>query len=175
MIKAVLTLPERGAMKKIAAISLFLLVFGSACLLAVQDSAQTALTGVVSSQKEGPMEGVIVSAKRDGSTVTVSVVSNAQGRYAFPRNRLEPGQYSVRMRAVGYELERPATVEVTAQQAAHLDLKLIDTQDLAYQLSNGEWIMSVPGTDQQKNTLLGCTQCHTLEPIVRSRYTARDF
>jgi streptogramin lyase len=161
--------------RKVAAISAFVLVFGAAYLLAVQDSAQVSLAGIVSSQKEGPMEGVIVSAKRDGSTITVSVVSDAQGRYAFPRNRLEPGQYAIKMRAVGYELERPATVEVTTQQTAHLDLKLVDTQDLAYQLSNGEWLMSMPGTDAQKNTLLGCTQCHTLEPIIRSRYTARDF
>src|SRR5262249_53940128 len=156
-------------------LSAIALLCGAAYLFAMQDSAAVSLTGTVSSQKEGPMEGVIVSAKRDGSTITVSVVSDAQGHYSFPRNRLEPGPYSVRMRAVGYELERPATVEIGAQQTAHLDLKLVDTQDLAYQLSNGEWIMSVPGTDQQKTALLGCTQCHTLEPIVRSRYTARDF
>src|SRR4029078_8469333 len=120
------------------------LLCSAAWVLAMQDSASVSLMGIVSSQKEGPMEGVVISAKRDGSTMTVSVVSDAQGRYSFPRNRLEPGQYSVRMRAVGYELERPATVEVTAQQTAHLDLKLVDTQDLAYQLSNGEWLMSMP-------------------------------
>jgi virginiamycin B lyase len=162
-------------MRKTVILSVVLLLCGTACLLAVQDSAPASLTGTVSSQKEGPMEGVIVSAKRDGSTITVSVVSDAQGRYSFPRNRLDPGSYSIRMRAIGYELERPATVQITAQQTAHLDLKLVDTQDLAYQLSNGEWLMSMPGTDEQKNSLLGCTQCHTLEPIVRSRYAARDF
>jgi virginiamycin B lyase len=162
-------------MRKPVILSAILLLCGAACLLAVQDSASVSLTGIVSSQKEGPMEGVVVSAKRDGSTITVSVVSDAQGRYSFPRNRLEAGQYSVRMRAIGYELERPATVQVSSQQTAHLDLKLVDTQDLAYQLSNGEWLMSVPGTDEQKTSLLGCTQCHTLEPIIRSRYTARDF
>ena len=32
-----------------------------------------ALVGQVSSQEEGPMEGVVVSAKKDGSTITVSV------------------------------------------------------------------------------------------------------
>src|SRR5438094_327208 len=119
---------------KSVTVSAVLLVFGAACLLAVQDSAPVSLPGTVSSQKEGPMEGVIVSAKRDGSTITVSVVSDAQGRYAFPRNRLEPGHYSVRMRAIGYELERPAAVDVATQETAHLDLKLVDTQDLAYQL-----------------------------------------
>jgi streptogramin lyase len=140
-----------------------------------QTSSSPALAGQVSSQKESLMEGVLVSAKRDGSTITVTVVTDAQGRYSFPRNRLEPGRYSVRIRAIGYELERPATVDVAAQQTAQLDLKLVDTQDLAYQLSNGEWLMSMSGTKEQKEGLLGCTQCHTLEPIVRSRYTASEF
>ena len=40
------------------------------------------------------MEGVVVSAKKDGSTITISVVTDAQGRYAFPADRLEPGKYS---------------------------------------------------------------------------------
>ena len=50
------------------------------------------------------MEGVLVSAKRDGSTRTVTVVSHADGTYAFPRERLEPGRYTVSVRAVKYVL-----------------------------------------------------------------------
>ena len=38
--------------------------------------AQHALTGQVSSAEEGRMEGVVVSAKKDGSALTVSVVSD---------------------------------------------------------------------------------------------------
>src|SRR6266542_1812096 len=55
-------------------------------------SADVALTGQISSQEEGRMEGVLVSAKRDGSTITTTVVSDAQGRYSFPNSRLEPGR-----------------------------------------------------------------------------------
>src|SRR5229473_2590534 len=89
-----------------------------------ETSPSVALNGCVSSQEEGPMEGVLVSAKRDGSTITITVISDAQGQYSFPRTRLEPGQYSVRIRAVGYEMDNPGPVEVTAQKAAELDLKL---------------------------------------------------
>src|SRR5262245_40011987 len=96
------------------------------------------------------MEGVLVSAKRESSSITVTVATDAQGRYSFPRNRLDSGRYSIRIRAIGYELEHPQTVNVTAQQTALLDLKLVDTQDLAYQLSNGEWLMSMTGNDEQK-------------------------
>src|ERR1700720_4320271 len=72
-----------------------------------QTPTSVALTGQVSSQEEGPMEGVLVSARRVGSTFTVTVVSDQQGRYNFPRVRLEPGEYSLGIRAVGYDLDEP--------------------------------------------------------------------
>ena len=143
--------------------------------LTAAQSSSTVLTGVVSANEMGPLEGVLVSARRAGSTITTTVVSDAQGRYSFPRNRLDPGAYSIRIRAVGYELDGPGTVDVTAQQGAQLDVKLRRTQDLASQISNGEWLMSFPGSDEMKNGLLNCTQCHGLQPIVRSRYTAAQF
>src|SRR5262245_52873084 len=80
-----------------------------------QRSSAVALTGSVSSQEERVMEGVLVSAKGAGSKITITVVSNEHGEYSFPRNRLEPGQYSIRIRAAGYELEDPRPVEVNAQ------------------------------------------------------------
>src|SRR5213080_3447093 len=101
-----------------------------------QSSSAPALTGRVSSQEEGPMQGVLVSAKRTGSKVTVTVVSNEQGQYSFPRARLEPGQYSIRIRAVGFELEDPRPVEVNAQTSTTQDLKIRKTQDVSRQLSN---------------------------------------
>src|SRR5215471_14630791 len=84
-----------------------------------------ALTGTVTSTEEGKMEGVLVSAKREGSNKIVTVVSNAQGLYSFPRNRLEPGSYDISVRAVGYVL--PASkvvVNVAAGGPARQDLSL---------------------------------------------------
>src|SRR5262245_27314349 len=65
-------------------------------------STNSALTGRVTSDAEGNMEGVLVSAKREGANMTISVVSNATGVYAFPKGRLEPGRYTVSVRAAGY-------------------------------------------------------------------------
>src|SRR4030081_3061619 len=45
---------------------------------------QAALTGTVSSDAEGKMEGVVVTAKKPGSIVEVSVTTDAQGQYTFP-------------------------------------------------------------------------------------------
>jgi streptogramin lyase len=144
-------------------------------VLTAQAQTPAALTGQVTSSEEGAMEGVLVSAKKDGSTVTITVVSDAQGNYSFPASKLEPGQYSIRIRAIGYDLDRPATTAVSAQQPAKLDLKLRKTEDLAAQMSNGEWLASFPGTDQQKNAMLGCVGCHTLERVARSTHKPDDF
>src|SRR5467141_2453140 len=112
-------------------------------------SAQAALAGNVTSAEEGTMEGVLVSAKKAGSTVTITVVSDREGRYGFPAAKLEPGRYAIRIRAVGYDLEGPGAAEVAAGRTATLDLKLKKAADLAAQLSNGEWMASVLGTDPQ--------------------------
>src|SRR5579863_4763986 len=132
------------------------------------DSA-IAFSGRVSSAEEGPMEGVLISAKKAGSTMTITVVSDAQGRYKFPASKLPPGQYALRIRAVGYDLESPGMVEIAAGKPATADLKLHKAADLASQLSNAEWWASLPGTDQQKASVRNCNHCHTLERIMRSR------
>src|SRR5215475_5068851 len=89
-----------------AALALVLLQAGSPAA-----QAQTALAGQVTSAEEGAMEGVLVSAKKTGSTITITAVSDAQGRYSFPSSKLAPGQYAIRIRAIGYDLESPTTVE----------------------------------------------------------------
>lgn len=138
-------------------------------------AAAQALSGTVSSAEEGAMEGVLVGAKKAGSTVTITVVSDEKGRYSFPAAKLAPGSYSLRIRAVGYQLDGAGAAEVSAGKTATLDLKLKKASDLAAQLSNGEWLASVPGTDQQKGVLLNCVGCHTLERVVRSQYDADAF
>ena len=135
--------------------------------------AGTALTGRVTSAEEGAMEGVLVSAKK--GTITITVVSDKEGRYSFPAARLSPGEYALKVRAVGYDLDNNSKVAVAAQKPTTLDLKLRKTEDLAAQLSNGEWMASIPGTDQQKGQLLGCVGCHTLERAMRSPHDADTF
>ena len=148
-----------------------LLVGGFAVLLLhAQTPSPAALTGQVTSAEEGPMEGVLVSAKKDGSTITSTVVSDDQGRYRFPVANLQPGHYSLRIRAVGYDLDGQSAFDVAAGNTTTADLKLVKTRDLAAQLSNTEWLQSFPGTEQEKASIRACTHCHTLERITRSKY-----
>jgi streptogramin lyase len=160
-------------MKK--ATALLALVFAT-YMAAAQTSAGPALTGKVMSQAEGAMEGVLIGARKEGSTITTWVVSNTQGQYSFPRDRMQAGKYSLSIRAVGYELPK-TSVDVTAQ-GANLDLqldKVTRPTKVAMQMSNGEFLMSVPGTQQQKQQLAGCVNCHTLHRVLFSRFDAEEM
>src|SRR5947208_5518068 len=157
--------------------AMLLLLMGAFASFAVaQAPSHPALTGKVTSQAEGAMEGVLVGAKKVGSTITTWVVSNAQGQFSFPRDRMEPGKYVVSIRAVGYEL--PSTSVDVKAQPTQLDLplkKVTSTSKLAMQLSNAELVMSVPGTPADKSALGGCVNCHTLQRVLFSRFSADEM
>ena len=143
---------------------------------AVQAQGQSALTGTVSSEAEGKMEGVVVTARRPGSIVQVSVTTDAEGRYSFPRNRLDTGRIHAqhprgrlrhRLPDQGDRGERKRSRRPTSGSKK--------TRNLAGQLTNAEWMMSVPGTEDQKAQLLNCVGCHTLERVVRSTHDSDEW
>jgi len=129
-----------------------------------QNHGPAALTGIVSSTEEGKMEGIVVSAKRPGSTIMISVSTNAQGQYSFPQDRLVSGVYDVTVRAIGYTL-KPTAATVESGGSMQLDLRLAKAAPdvLALQMSNSEWIQSAPGTPGQKMAVLRCLDCHGLQ------------
>jgi virginiamycin B lyase len=137
--------------------------------------ASIALAGQVTSAEEGAMEGVLVSARKTGSTITTTVFTDSHGRYQFPASRLEPAHYTIRIRATGYDLQGPDAVDIPANDPVTLDLKLRKTADLAAQLTNAEWLVSFPGTAEQKASIQNCSHCHTLEAVVRSHHNAAEF
>jgi virginiamycin B lyase len=158
----------------LAATAVFVGMLASRLTLA-EGSGKMALTGVVSSTEEGPMEGVLVSARQDGSTITTTVASDEKGRYGFPSAKMGPGHYAIRIRAAGYDLDGLKTVDVGADEAATADLKLRKAKNLIPQLTDAEWLASIPGTENQKKQLLGCTNCHTLERTLRSAHDAESW
>ena len=142
---------------------------------AANGQTPAALAGQVTSDADGAMEGVVVTAHKDGSIVSISVTTDANGHYSFPENRLEPGHYALAIRAVGYDLNAPAAGDIAAEQTTNVDLKLKPTKNLASQLTSSEWMKSIPGTEEQKAFLLNCVGCHTLERIVRSTHDADEW
>jgi virginiamycin B lyase len=134
-----------------------------------------ALTGVVTSDAEGRMEGVLVTAKPEGGNVTVTVISDNQGRYSFPASKLQPGKYNLAVRAVGYELPGMTAVEIETNKTRPADIKLAKTKELASQLTGAEWMMSVPGNENQKRALFHCDSCHSLDVVAKSTYDVEGW
>ena len=137
------------------------------CADAFAQAPAATLTGRVTSAAELRMEGVLVSVRKAGATITHTVVSDASGRFDFAPAKLAAGRYELVIRAVGFELDSAAAVEVPA---ANVELKLRKTRDLAAQLTNTEWFLSMPGTAEQKRPLIECMSCHTFERIARSKH-----
>ena len=135
-----------------------------------------ALTGIVSSEAEGLMEGVLVTVKQDGATMSTTVISDAQGRYAFPASRVGSGHYTLRIRAIGYYLDGPREVEIGAGEPTLADVHLNTTDNIAPQMTNAEWLMSFPGTDSEKFFMgRSCQGCHRLQLITTSSFSVDEF
>ena len=151
------------------------LVMSAAVRPGVMAQSSAVLTGVASSQAEGKMEGVVVTARRVGATFDVSVVTDAQGKFSFPGTHLVAGDYALTIRAVGYELATPVKATVGAGKAATADLQLQKAADVSKQLTSVEWMMNLPGSDADKDKAMiqaaSCVYCHNIERIVRSSYT----
>ncbi len=96
-------------------------VLAMGCAQAGPAQAAGSFAGQVTSTEEGAMEGVVVSAKKDGSTIAISVISDATGNFTFPDAKLEPGKYTLSIRAIGFELDGPKTVDVGRSRRAGCD------------------------------------------------------
>lgn len=79
---------------------------GPAAALALSGAAlaDQAITGAIRSAADEKLEGVTVSAKREGSTITTAVYTGQAGRYVFPP--LPEGRYRMWAQALGFETVR---------------------------------------------------------------------
>jgi virginiamycin B lyase len=151
---------------------IFLLIGILATAGALLDAAEpVVLTGIVSSQAEGNMEGVLVSAKRAGGTITVTVVSDRAGRFNFTANLLAQGEYELSIRATGYEMANPEQKVNVGSAKIQADVHLKIARDSSSQMTDSEWLTSMPGTPEQKEMIYeNCVLCHTLTPALKSTY-----
>jgi streptogramin lyase len=136
----------------------------SATLPAISETAAPGieLTGTARRADGKPMEGVAVSAKAEGSSVTTSVWTNQDGAYAFPA--LESGRYRMWAQALGFD--RPvADVTVTAGKTMQQSFTLKPTEIIPRSLSTAEWMQSLPDETsfdrRMKMVVLNnCSNCH---------------
>jgi len=93
-------------------------------------SADQLLTGSITSASGQKLEGVQVSAKMEGATITTSVYTDLNGEYFFPA--MADGKYRVWAQALGFETSK-GEVELTA--AKHQDFKLAEITDPEQKIS----------------------------------------
>jgi len=133
------------------------------------------LSGTVSSDAEGNLEGVVVTARKPGSITQVSVTTDAQGRYSFPENRLDPGEYTISIRAVGYDISSPTRAMVEPETTTTTDIALKKTKNLASQLTNAEWMMSIPAPKSKRRCCSIASAVTRLERIMRSTHDSDEW
>src|SRR5216117_325008 len=99
-----------------------LLLACAASLLAATAAhpADQLLSGAITARSGQKLEGVTVSAKMEGSTITTSVYTDTAGNYFFPP--LPAGKYRVWAQALGFEMSKGA-VDLGATQRADFTLQ----------------------------------------------------
>ena len=80
------------------------------------------VTGTVKGPDGSPFEGAFVQAVNAKTKISVSVLSDKQGRYHM--ENLPAGEYQVRVRAVGFTVDPHSAVNLTAEQNVSFEFVL---------------------------------------------------
>ena len=113
--------------------------------------------------------------RRPAPIITVTVVSDKDGRYSFPATRLEPGGYTIRVRAVGYELTGKPSAQIGPTAGNERRSQAAQDRESSRpssRMANGSSARPARSSRSTPTTLRGC---HTLERVLRSQHDADDF
>jgi streptogramin lyase len=135
-------------------------------------SAKSALLSGTVRSAGGAEEGITVSARAEGSTITTSVFTDADGLYIFPQ--LDNGKYQVWAQAVGLATGH-AQVNLDGAAAPRQDFTLQPVKDVGRQMTGADWAASLP-TDtiqdrRMKDVFLSsCAGCHQPSYPLQNRF-----
>jgi len=144
--------------------------------LAAVTAAQAAdqvLSGRIASRAGQKLDGVTVSAKREGSTVTTSVYTDAAGEYFFPP--LPEGRYRVWAQALGFE-RASGSVELSAARRQDFALTEIADPERRFRQLPGELMVaalpeaSADDARMKKIFMNNCTGCHSTSYALQFRF-----
>jgi streptogramin lyase len=140
-------------------------------------AAGVVLTGSVASDSGQKMEGVTVSAKAEGQSITTSVFTDERGNYYFPPS-MASGKYKVWAQAEGYS---PGKADVQLNEGTrHQDFVLKTTDDVVKQMTGQEYITSLaedtPEHRRMKDIFYNtCTGCHEPSYILQNRFDEQGW
>jgi streptogramin lyase len=150
-------------------------LFAAASLLAATAAyaANHLLSGTIVSPSGQKLEGVTVSAKREGSTITTSAYTDASGGYYFPPQA--EGKYRVWAQALGFE-RSTTTVDLSAARAANFSLREIADAERRFRQLPGEMMVaalpeaSADDARMKKILMNNCTGCHSTSYTLQFRF-----
>ncbi len=141
---------------------------------AAQSGGGAVIQGNVKDGAGAAMEGVIVSARANGKTITTSVFTDRQGNYQFPS--LPAGQYRMWAQAVGYQAGRAEFALAGARVDRNLTLtRLTNVDDIVRQMTGVEYLRSLPQETLADRRMVhayknNCTGCHTASYTLQNRW-----
>jgi virginiamycin B lyase len=127
-------------------------------------SADQLLTGSVASAAGQKLEGVLVSAKKEGSTITTNVYTDLNGEYFFPA--MADGKYQVWAQTLGFKTTKGA-VDLSATRHHDFQLAAItDPEERIRQLPSELLAAALPEETEADANIKRifhnqCTGCHT--------------
>src|SRR4051812_4431572 len=136
-------------------------------------AADQMLSGAVTAQSGQKLEGVTVSAKLEGSTITTSVYTDAAGNYFFPP--LPAGKYRVWAQALGFEAGKGA-VELAAARRRNFTLQEMTDPERRFRQLPGEMMVAAlpeatPEDARMKKIFMNnCTGCHSTSYALQFRF-----
>jgi len=136
-------------------------------------AADPLLSGAIASRSGQKLEGVTVSAKLEGSTITTSVYTDAAGVYVFPP--LPAGKYRVWAQALGFERSNGA-VELSAARRHDFTLQEMTDPERRFRQLPGEMMVaalpeaSADDARMKKIFMNNCTGCHSTSYALQFRF-----
>jgi len=136
-------------------------------------AADQSLSGAITSRSGQKLEGVTVSAKLEGSTITTSVYTDTAGNYFFPP--LPAGRYRVWAQALGFEIGK-ASVELAAGRRQNFTLQDMTDAERRFRQLPGEMMVaalpeaSADDARAKKIFMNNCTGCHSTSYALQFRF-----
>ena len=146
--------------------------FLSAMLFVASLCYGATITGTVKGPDGNPFEGAFVQAQNAKTRITVSVLSGKDGRFRV--EKLPTGEYTLRIRAIGYKVDPRSGVNLTADQQASFDFGLepgmVRWSDLSYY--QGKQLF--PQGKGKADFIRICLGCHGFESRMASVHRDAD-
>lgn len=126
------------------------------------------ISGVVKGPDGAPFKGAFVNAQNAKTRITVSVLSDKDGRYHI--ENLPAGSYSLRIRAVGYRGDPRNDVSLTADQKASFDWSVQQAAVRWNELSFYQGDNLLPAGKGKELLNQQCFECHEFQTRMASMH-----